>query len=319
MPCFSIIIPVYNAAESLRECLDSVCAQTFTDWEAICVDDGSSDGSGEILEEYALKDSRIKVLHQANKGVNFARQLALEESRGKWIASVDSDDWVEENFLKHYAEALASCRCDMLWTNFIRHDCGAAVVASQEFAADAKQLQRAMMLEKIWGGNFNKCYSRDFISDNHLSFPLDRRVYSCEDLCFNVNFLSCKARLKFLPVADYHYCLREGSLSRTPLTAERVMSMQYIDELISKVSLADDKEEVDLYRREALKFYAYSSKGLSDKEFLAIYPKIKSLKKFSVSLRHKILFWLSSHGLRAQVLKLLYFARSLKRRYGEMG
>ena len=97
------------------------------------------------------------------------------------------------------------------------------------------------------------------------------------------------------------------------------MSMQYIDELISKVSLADDKEEVDLYRREALKFYAYSSKGLSDKEFLAIYPKIKSLKKFSVSLRHKILFWLSSHGLRAQVLKLLYFARSLKRRYGEMG
>ena len=79
---FSIIIPVYNVAQYLRECLDSVLAQTFTDWEAICVDDGSTDGSGAILDEYAAKDWRFRVIHQDNAGVGFARNVALNVARG---------------------------------------------------------------------------------------------------------------------------------------------------------------------------------------------------------------------------------------------
>ena len=81
MPYFSIIIPVYNVAPYLRECLDSVLAQTFTDWEVICVDDGSTDGSGEILEEYAVKDKRFKVVHQENQGVVAARVNGFNQSK----------------------------------------------------------------------------------------------------------------------------------------------------------------------------------------------------------------------------------------------
>ena len=91
-PFFSIIIPVYNVAPYLRECLDSVLAQTFTDWEAICVDDGSTDGSGAILDEYAAKDKRFNVIHQTNAGVGAARNAALDAAQGEYVWFVDGDD-----------------------------------------------------------------------------------------------------------------------------------------------------------------------------------------------------------------------------------
>ena len=94
-PFFSIIIPVYNVAPYLRECLDSVLAQTFTNWEAICVDDGSTDGSGVILDEYAHKDNRFKVLHRANGGVSVARNAALKVVVGEWITFLDGDDKID--------------------------------------------------------------------------------------------------------------------------------------------------------------------------------------------------------------------------------
>ena len=91
-PFFSIIIPVYNVAPYLRECLDSVKNQTFADWEAICVDDGSTDGSGAILDEYGAKDNRFKVIHQKNEGVSSARNRGLEQATGEWILFLDADD-----------------------------------------------------------------------------------------------------------------------------------------------------------------------------------------------------------------------------------
>ena len=99
MKKFSIIIPVYNVAPYLRECLDSVLKQTFADWEAICVDDGSTDGSGAILDEYAVKDKRFNVIHQANAGVSAARNRALEEIKGEWVGFLDADDVYRMNAL----------------------------------------------------------------------------------------------------------------------------------------------------------------------------------------------------------------------------
>ena len=92
MPVFSVIVPVYNVAPWLRECLDSIAAQTFTDWECVCVDDGSSDGSGAILDEYAAADPRFRVIHWPNAGASAARNAALERIRGTFFLFVDADD-----------------------------------------------------------------------------------------------------------------------------------------------------------------------------------------------------------------------------------
>ena len=102
MPFFSIIIPVCNVAPYLRECLDSVVSQTFKDWEVICVDDGSTDGSGEILDEYAAKDWRIKVFHTENHGVSAARNFGIDAASGEYVTFLDGDDAYERSWLESF-------------------------------------------------------------------------------------------------------------------------------------------------------------------------------------------------------------------------
>ena len=97
---FSIIIPVYNVEPYLRECLDSVLNQTFGDWEAICVNDGSTDHSEMILEEYAPKDARISYSSKANGGTSTARNVGMKEAKGEYIVFLDGDDWLELNALQ---------------------------------------------------------------------------------------------------------------------------------------------------------------------------------------------------------------------------
>lgn len=105
-PFFSIIIPVYNVAPYLRECLDSVLAQTFTDWEAICVDDGSTDGSSVILDEYAARDPRFRVIHQPNAGVSAARNRGIALSQGRYLSILDSDDVIVSKWLATASRAI---------------------------------------------------------------------------------------------------------------------------------------------------------------------------------------------------------------------
>lgn len=111
---FSIIIPVYNTAPYLRECLDSIRNQTFTDWECICVDDGSTDDSWAILQEYAAKDPRFQIFHQENQGVSAARNYALDHIRGDYFTFVDSDDMVCCDMLLVWHQFLLSTHADIL-------------------------------------------------------------------------------------------------------------------------------------------------------------------------------------------------------------
>ena len=106
MAKFSVIIPVYNVAPYLRECLDSVQAQTFRDWVCVCVDDGSTDGSGVILDEYTVKDARFRVIHQANAGEGVARNAGLAAATGEWIVFLDGDDVLSPNALDYLAKAI---------------------------------------------------------------------------------------------------------------------------------------------------------------------------------------------------------------------
>ena len=101
-PTISVIVPVYNTEKYLRRCIDSVLAQTYQDFELLLIDDGSKDSSGAICDEYAAQDARVKVFHKENGGVSSARNVGLDNARGEWITFVDSDDYIEENFLKSF-------------------------------------------------------------------------------------------------------------------------------------------------------------------------------------------------------------------------
>lgn len=116
-PKISVIIPVYNAESTLRRCVDSVLAQTFTEFECLLINDGSKDKSGEICDEYAARDSRIRVFHKENGGVSSARNVGLDNATGEWIAFVDSDDWVGEKYLESFSEYLDA---DLLIGGYLR-------------------------------------------------------------------------------------------------------------------------------------------------------------------------------------------------------
>lgn len=114
----SIIVPVYNAEKYLNRCIDSILAQTYTDFELLLINDGSKDNSGKICDEYVNKDSRVRVFHKENAGVSKARNLGLDSALGEWITFVDSDDWVREDFLEKRLELALKENVDIVYCDF---------------------------------------------------------------------------------------------------------------------------------------------------------------------------------------------------------
>lgn len=107
MPKISVIVPVYNVAKYLERCLESILSQSFKDFEIICVNDGSTDNSLEILQQYAKKDKRIKIINQKNSGAGYSRNIGINAALGNYLSFIDADDWIDELFLEkvyHLAE-----------------------------------------------------------------------------------------------------------------------------------------------------------------------------------------------------------------------
>lgn len=104
MPKISVIVPVYNVENYIEKCIESILSQTYTDFELLLINDGSSDKSGSICDAYMSKDQRIRVFHKKNAGVSMARNWGIKHSLGDWICFVDSDDWVENSYLEKFIE-----------------------------------------------------------------------------------------------------------------------------------------------------------------------------------------------------------------------
>ena len=119
-PTVSIIVPVYNAEHTIRRCIESILNQEYTDFELLLVNDGSTDGSGAICDEYAAKDSRIQVIHKENTGVSESRNLALDRARGTYLQFLDSDDWITPDATSSLVRTAESGPCDMVISDFYR-------------------------------------------------------------------------------------------------------------------------------------------------------------------------------------------------------
>ena len=220
MPFFSIIIPVYNVAPYLRECLDSVLAQTFTDWEAICVDDGSTDGSGAILDEYASRDPRFRVIHQPNAGVSSARNAALDVAEGYWIGFLDADDVVEMDWLMMVADAIEP-EIDWIrtgWTDCYIQD-NKRVKCKSEVKGVSDVLKQNIMpvgwqLISACSFPFVNFYCRSLVKD--IRFIEGIRFREDALFCFEISILS--KGLKIIPVTGY---LRRERMGRATFSYRR--------------------------------------------------------------------------------------------------
>lgn len=182
MPKFSVIIPIYNTGEFLRECLDSAANQTFKDIEIIGVDDGSTDGSGKILDEYASKDKRIIIIHQENQGMSCARNRGMAIAKGEYITFLDSDDYWREDTLQILHNRLSKDDFDMLFfggINFDNQSRELQEVNAYQFDYLPPDFDCEIFsyrdcedfITKIAVSPWSKCYKREFLRQNKIIFP----------------------------------------------------------------------------------------------------------------------------------------------------
>ena len=213
-PLISVIVPVYNSAQYLRTCLESVCGQTYTKLQIICVNDGSEDCSAEILEEYGKKDTRILILHQKNAGQAAARNLALKHVAGEYIASLDSDDYLEKNA---YEKVVACLRnypgIDMVWFGTkveCLHDEKLRRIQEQYCRVEANGVRPLPIhtLHTLSGAMWNKVVRTELFCRFELNYP-EGMVF--EDACLFGMIAAVVKRVYFLPDKLYHYVLRQNS------------------------------------------------------------------------------------------------------------
>ena len=214
MPLVSIIIPVYNVEKFLGFCLDSVMAQTFTDFEALCVNDGSTDGSAQILEKYAKKDKRFKIIHQENKGLSGARNTGLREALGKYVYFLDSDDAIHPKLLETALYFMQKHQAEMVCFDFQK-------VMENDLPAQAKDISMPEIKAKYYANPLAEC--------NH-KFPAevwtklyDRRLLEkekfiehilFEDVPFTYSILAKRPKTVMIDEKLYFYTLRHSSLSK---------------------------------------------------------------------------------------------------------
>lgn len=190
MPLISIIIPVYNVKPYLRQCLDSILAQDEQSWEAIVVDDGSTDGSSEICDEYASKDSRFRVFHKENGGVSSARNLALKYINGEWIAFIDSDDEITPDYLS-IPEAYKDCDVIQKGYDVIRSN--GDIISSHNISSD-NLLDKKALIYSFYVNNRNNALWDKIISKKIIGQQeFNENVKIGEDFLF---FLSILPRIK---------------------------------------------------------------------------------------------------------------------------
>lgn len=209
----SVIVPVYNSANYLPQCVESILAQTCPDFELLLIDDGSRDNSGEICESYAERDARVRVIHQENAGVSAARNRGLEEACGEYIMFVDSDDYIDPAFLERARQAIQAsgaeiCICGVVVETFKNGE----IISRTVYAAKGKkQYQVKELLEDMdafYPATYiyspcHKLYRRKVIEDGGVRF--DSRISFWEDFLFNQE---CLARVNAVQVVDetyYHY------------------------------------------------------------------------------------------------------------------
>ena len=305
MPETSIIMPVYNAEKTLSQMIDSILSQTFTDWELLCIDDGSTDSSGVLLEEYALRDSRIKVFHKANEGVAMARQMGIDNAQGEYCIHADADDWVEPTMLEElYNEAKGKDADVIICDYFLNIKEKQTYISQKPTSLDPIQILRDLF-QQLHGSCCNKLVKRVCYNKYDITFP--KGINHCEDLITWIQlFQHPEIKVAYLPKAFYHYCENELSITRNFTRKTYEMRLKFRDKLKDILHIS---EATDIINKVSFGIFTegFIYNVLSDveiKEGLNLYEQ--QIKQLS-SPKWRLGFFLLSLGFSKLAHKLIYY------------
>lgn len=268
VPIVSVIVPVYNTSSYLSQCIDSILKQSFKAFELLLIDDGSSDISPEICDQYAQKDARVHVAHKANGGVSSARNLGIELSVGKYIVFIDSDDYIDDDYLSdmmnHVQEQFDNREKELLVFDYQPFSEAGFSERKYPIAFSADLTLGGMTIEEFKEFVFDfrifppycKLYCSDIIKKNKIYF--DTELRSAEDFHFNSKYIEKIDRIRYIPHIHYFYRVdykkyipsNDGVLGRSEIKSVHIMS-HGITDLAKRLGLyAELKKEISLWAAE---------------------------------------------------------------------
>ena len=227
-PIISVIIPAYNIEGYLGRTLDSVSAQTYKNLEILIVNDGSTDHTAEVIEDYTKKDSRIRGIHKENGGVTSARLRGIHEASGEWIGFVDGDDvlepWMYEkllsNAVKYHAD-ISHCGYQMVLPSGkvrLYHDTKEIIVQDHQ-----RGIVDLLTCQKVEPGIWNKLYRADLVKSVMASFGMNTEIKNTEDLLMNFYLFRASQRSVFEDVCPYHYIVRQDSAANSAVNEHQLL------------------------------------------------------------------------------------------------
>jgi glycosyltransferase involved in cell wall biosynthesis len=289
----SIIVPVYNVQDYLRECIESILAQVYDNWELILVDDGSKDDSLTICREYLAQDSRIKVYTQLNAGPSSARNLGISKASGKYICFIDSDDTVTPTYLSdmlEYDDDLVICGVIHAWPN--GNTCCTCINLSCK-AENYEELVAYVDGEYFIHGPVAKLYITDIIKSNNISYP--HYLDYGEDLIFNLTYLRYVRSIALSKSCNYKYFHRSSASLTNRVKPFSTMQKYVIETLNCRKQLVTAhhfsqgiyqeiiKRETSFYFWQALDLTIRQQKGLD---------RLQSIKQFFSKIDRIYIFYL---------------------------
>ena len=247
----SIIIPVYNVEEYLGACMKSVLDQSYEDIEVILIDDGSTDFSGNLCDEYARHDKRIKVIHQKNGGLSNARNAGLKNATGEWIVFVDSDDTIAKNHVKELYNAakgqganMAICAIEEIYPKKKRINYGAGY--KSKLLDQRTCLKRLLKDQSFNVSAYAKIYNRALWKN--IRFP-EGKIH--EDLGTTYRLILKCNKIAYIPSPSYHYMRRENSLAHSKYTDQKLDIIELTDKMCDAIDkkYKGDLDEITKVRR----------------------------------------------------------------------
>lgn len=302
----SVIMTVYNVEKHIRRAIESVLGQTFTDFELICIDDGSTDNSGKICDEYALRDSRIKVFHRGmNGGIASARQFGYDMMQGEYSIHCDSDDWIESDMLKSLYEAAKTNNSDIIISDFYINSDTEQKYYKQIVKEDSIANTNLILSLRLHGSLCNKLISNRLIWDNKIKFS--EKVRFGEDEIVLIQILKKAPKVSYLPKAFYHYYRNPtGTMATVNKSAENYIKRFEILRL-HELMLSEKDYEIGLINRKLmLKFNLLANYNLKRSKYLSISNiSYKEIIASTISFSQKMHLFLAQIGFYFSIKALL--------------
>ena len=230
-PKISVIVPVYKAEKYLHRCINSILAQTFTDFEVLLIDDGSPDLSGEICDEFAQKDKRVRVFHKENGGSASARQVGLNNALGEYLIICDSDDWIEADMLNHLYSKAEKNNADLVLCDYFLNypDGKQRIVSHAKFNLSQERLIGHILCQQINGSSCNKLIRRELYKNHNISYTPS--INLGEDVLILLKLLQHPITITYLPKAFYHYQRDRNRTTYTNrITLATLHQLEYVHE-----------------------------------------------------------------------------------------